>query len=130
MEAESAQGGDRISTRSEVALRAAAAVAALVAAALHVALAAADLIPDEPTRGPVFALMGVGYLACAAAILARRPLADGLVLLYTAGLVLAYATSRGELPIERIGLATKTAETILGAITAFLLLRRTGSRAN
>ena len=68
--------------------------------------------------------MAVGYVACAAAVLARRPLADGLVLLYTVGLVLAYATSRTELPVERIGLMTKSAETIVGLVTAFLLLRR------
>jgi hypothetical protein len=66
-------------------------------------------------------LMGVGYLASAPVLLARRRLVDGLVLLYSIGLVLAYATSRGELPVEPIGLATKSAETIVAAISAVLI---------
>lgn len=107
-----------------MATRVVAAVAALIAAAIHLALAVADLIPGEATRGPVFGLMGLGYVLSAAGVLARRPVADGLVLLYAVGLVLAYITSRGELPVEAIGLATKAAETILAAICAFLLLRR------
>jgi hypothetical protein len=113
----------RVDARSELALRMIAAVAALVAAAIHIALAFADLIPGEPTRGPVFGLMGLGYMLSAAAVLARRQIADGLVLLYAVGLVLAYATSRGELPVEPIGLATKAAEIIVAAICAFLLWR-------
>lgn len=114
----------RIDARSELALRIIATVAALVAAVIHIALALADLIPGEPTRGPVFGLMGLGYLLSAAAVLVRRPIADGLVLLYAVGLVLAYATSRGELPVEPIGLATKAAEIIVAAICAFFLLKR------
>lgn len=117
-------GGGRISANSYRALRVTAAVAAIVAAAIHLALAVADLIPGESTKGPVFGLMGLGYVLSAAAVLVRRPVADGLVLLYAVGLVLAYATSRGELPVEPIGLATKTAETIVAAICAFLLIRR------
>jgi hypothetical protein len=104
-------------------LRVASAVAAIVAAAIHLALAVADLIPGEPTRGLVFGLMGLGYVLSAAAVFARRPVADGLVLLYAVGLVLAYATSRGELPVEPIGLTTKAAETILAAVCAVLLWR-------
>jgi hypothetical protein len=114
----------RIDARGEVALRVLAAVAALVAAAIHIALALADLIPGEPTRGPIFGLMGLGYVLSAAAVLARRQVADGLVLLYAVGLVLAYATSRGDLPVEPIGLATKAAEIIVAAICAFSLLQR------
>lgn len=95
-----------------------------MAAAIHIALAVADLIPGESTRGPVFGLMGLGYVLSAAAVLAHRPIADGLVLLYAVGLVLAYATSRGELPVEPIGLVTKAAETIVAAICALLLFRR------
>lgn len=68
--------------------------------------------------------MAVGYLVSAPAVLARRPLADGLVLLYAVGLVLAYATSRGDLPVEPIGLATKAAETVVAGLLGFLLLRR------
>ncbi len=125
MEAERAQDcGDRINARSDLALRAVAAVAAFIAGAIHLALAFADLIPGEPTRGPLFALMGLGYVAAAAAVLARRPTLDGLVLLYAVGLVLAYATSRGELPVEPIGLITKSAEVILAGILGFVLLRR------
>jgi hypothetical protein len=116
-------GDDGIDARGDLALRAAAAVAALIAAGIHLALGVADLIPGESTRGPLFALMGAGYLAGAAAVLARRPLFDGLVLLYAVGLVLAYATSRGELPVEPIGLITKSAEITLAAILGFLLRR-------
>ena len=68
--------------------------------------------------------MGIGYVLCAAAVLARRPIADGLVLLYAVGLVLAYATSRGELPVEPIGITTKAAEAIVAAICGFQLWRR------
>jgi hypothetical protein len=117
-------GGGRIGARRELALRAVAAVAALLAAAVHFALAVADLIPGETTRGALFGLMAVGYLVSAPAVLARRPLADGLVLLYAVGLVLAYATSRSELPVEPIGLATKAAEIVVAGILGFLLLRR------
>ena len=113
----------RIGARNELPVRIIAAVAALVAAAIHIALALADLIPGEPTRGAVFGLMGLGYVLSAAAVLARRQIADGLVLLYAVGLVLAYATSRGELPVEPIGLATKAAEIIVAAVCAFLLWR-------
>ncbi|HJW49586.1 MAG TPA: hypothetical protein VJ726_09230, partial [Candidatus Limnocylindria bacterium] len=67
--------------------------------------------------------MGLGYVLSAGAVLARRQIADGLVLLYAVGLVLAYATSRGELPVEPIGLATKAAEVIVAAICALLLWR-------
>ena len=118
-----ADGGGRIGAKSDLPLRVTAAVAAIVAAAIHMALAVADLIPGEPTRGPVFGLLGLGYVLAAAAVLARRQIADGLVLLYAVGLVLAYATSRGELPVEPIGLATKTAEIIVVAICAVLLWR-------
>jgi hypothetical protein len=115
--------GGAVGAGSEPALRVAAAVAAIVAAAIHLALAVADLIPGEPTRGLVFGLMALGYVLSAAAVFARRPVADGLVLLYAVGLVLAYATSRGELPVEPIGLTTKAAETIVAAICAALLWR-------
>ncbi len=70
--------------------------------------------------------MGLGYLASAPAVLARRPLADSLVLLYAVGLVLAYATSRADLPVEPIGLATKAAETVVAVSIGFLVLRRWG----
>lgn len=105
-------------------LRLVAAVAALVAGGVHLVLAVADLIPGEPTRGPVFGLMGAGYLVSAPAILTRRSIWDGLVLLYTVGLILAYAVSRDELPVEAIGIATKTAELILAAVLALLMLSR------
>jgi hypothetical protein len=119
-----ARRGRPIGTKSELALRVTAAVAAIVAAAIHLALAVADLIPGETTRGPVFGLMGLGYLLSAAGALMRRRVVDGLVLLYAVGLVLAYATSRGELPVEPIGLATKAAEIVVAAICALLLWRR------
>lgn len=111
---------------SEAALRVAAAALALVAAAIHFLLAVADLIPGEPTQGALFALMGAGYLAGAAAVFLRRPLADALVLLYTIALILAYAASRSELPIEIIGITSKAAETLLALILGLLLWREAG----
>ena len=103
-------------------------MAALLAGAIHLALGRADLIPGETTAGALFVIMGLGYIASAPAVLLRRPVLDGLVLIYSVGLVLAYATSRGELPVEAIGLATKAAETLLAAILGTLLLHRRGPR--
>jgi hypothetical protein len=105
-------------------LRVLGAALALIAAGIHFALSLADLIPNEPTRGPGFALMGLGYVGCAAVLFGRRMEFDVLVLLYAVGLVIAYAASRGELPIEAIGLTSKAAEVGLAAVTILLLRRR------
>jgi hypothetical protein len=109
---------------SELPLRAVAAALALIAAGIHVALSLADLIPEEPTRGLGFALMGLGYVGCAVALFGRRMEFDVLVLLYAVGLIIAYAATRGELPIEAIGLSSKAAEVGLAAVTIVLLRRQ------
>lgn len=111
---------------SDQRLRALGAALAVVAALVHLALGAVDLIPGEPTRGPLFALMGIGYVACAVGILRARPRGvDLLVLIYSVALVLAYVTSRSALPVEPIGIVTKVAESGVAAIT-FVLARRGG----
>lgn len=108
-------------------LRALAAILSLFAAGVHAALAVADLIPGEPTAGLLFGLMALGYLACAAMILRGSSVLDGLVVFYAIGLVLAYVTSRGELPIEVFGVATKIAETLLALIAGALLIAPRGA---
>ena len=104
-------------------LRLAGAALALVAAAIHLALSMTQLIPGEPTPGPLFAAMGAGYAGCAVGILLRRVEADVLVLLYAIALIVAYAASRGDLPVEAIGLTTKAAELALAAIAGGLVWR-------
>ena len=108
----------------ELPLRILGAALALVAATIHFALSLVDLISNEPTRGPAFGLMGLGFVGCAAALFGRRMEFDVLVLLYTVTLVLAYAATRGELPVEAIGLTSKAAEVGLALITIALLRRR------
>ena len=108
---------------SERPLRLAGAVLALVAAAIHLALSVAQLIPGESTPGPLFAAMGAGYVGCAVAVLLRRLEADVLVLLYAVALIVAYAASRGDLPVEAFGLTTKAAELALAAIAGTLVWR-------
>ena len=98
---------------------------ASIAAAIHLALSLADLIPGEPTRGLAFALMGIGFVGCAAALFARRMELDVLVLVYAVSLVLAYVASRGELPVETLGLVSKGAEIGLALIAGVLLRGRT-----
>ena len=64
----SRQGGPGLGDSSRgLQLRVAGAACALVAAGIHLALAFSDLIPGESTRGPAFALMGLGFAACAVA---------------------------------------------------------------
>ncbi len=96
---------------------------ALVAAGIHLALAASDLIPGEETRGPAFAVMGLGFTACAGGLFARRRPADVVVALYAVSLVLAYAFTRGELPTEMIGITSKLAEVGLIVVALFLARR-------
>ena len=124
-DAEPLNGGGRLESLSgALKLRVLGAALALIAAGIHFALSLVDLIPNEPTRGLGFALMGLGYVGCAVALFGRRMEYDVLVLLYAVGLVIAYAASRGELPIEGIGLTSKAAEIGLAAITVALLRRR------
>ena len=77
--------------------------------------------------GPVFAAMGVGFVGVALVILRGHRLLDQLAALYTLGLTLTYAVSRipseTALPVEAIGLATKTVEVFLLAVLGTLILR-------
>ena len=57
--------------------------------------------------------MGMGYLVGAAGIFLRKTLVYWLVIFYTLGLILAYATSRDMLPVEPIGVLTKVDEALL-----------------
>jgi hypothetical protein len=124
-DAEQLKGGGRLESLSgALPLRVLGAALALIAAGIHFALSLVDLIPDEPTRGLGFALMGLGYVGCAVALFGRRMEYDVLVLLYSVGLVIAYAASRGDSPIEAIGLTSKAAEIGLAAVTIVLLRRR------
>ena len=100
--------------------------AGAVAAAIHLALAVTDLIPGYPTQGWVFAAMGLGYLGCVAGVMLRRDVVDDLIVLYAAGLILAYAASRSELPVEPIGLTSKAAEAVLAVTLIALRLMRRG----
>lgn len=104
-------------------LRLLGAALAIFAAAIHITLSVADLIPGEATRGPAFAAMGLGFVACAGALFARRSVLDVLAALYAGALILAYAASRDELPVEAIGLTSKAAEAGL-AVVAITLSRR------
>ena len=109
--------------RGQLGIRLLGVALALVAAAIHLALAVTDLIPGESTRGPAFAATGVGLLACAAGLLARRAVADILVALFAGALILAYVATRDERPVEAIGLTSKAAELGLAAVAAFLSRR-------
>ena len=96
-------------------------VLCLMAAAIHLLLSFVNLIPGETTAGPVFAAIGAGYVAGGIAILSGRRLLYTLVIFYAAALVLAYAASRDGLPVESIGLFTKTIEVLLIASLWFLI---------
>jgi len=66
--------------------------------------------------------MAIGYAGCALAIFRRNVAIDALIAFYAVGLVLAYAVTRDTLPVEPIGLATKTAETGLAVIASLLFV--------
>jgi hypothetical protein len=117
------QGHDDRRVSGERPLRILGAALALVAAAIHIALSVADLIPGESTRGPAFAAMGLGYIGCAAMLFARQMELQVIAAVYAAGLIGAYAFTRGELPVEAIGLTSKAAEAGL-AVVAVVLSRR------
>ncbi len=88
----------------------------------HLVLSAMDLIPGESTAGPAFAGMGAAYLVTAGALAMRKSWSYPLALLYTVGLVLAYAITRDALPVEPVGLAVKAVEVVL-AIVLLALIR-------
>lgn len=106
---------------SELRLRLVGAALALFAAAVHFALAVADLIPGESTRGPAFAAMGVGLLGCAAVLILGQRDFYLPVVVYAGSLLLAYLGTRDERPIELIGITTKVAETATLIITILLI---------
>ena len=117
---------------SERSLRTAGVALALVAGAIHVALSLSNLIPGETTTTPAFALMGLGFLGCAA--LAAFARGDLLVVIpvYSGSLVLAWAFTRSEYPVEVYGIVTKLAEiglAIVGVILFRLPAARVGAAA-
>jgi hypothetical protein len=85
-----------------------------------------DLIPGETTTVPAFAAMGLGFLGCAAILVLRRIDLYLLVPVYAGLLVFAYAATRGENPIEPIGLTSKAAEVGLALVTVALMRRQAG----
>lgn len=119
---------DRARHRVErlIGLRALAIALALVAGAIHIALSLTDLIPGETTTVPAFAAMGLGFLGCAAILALRRIDLYLLVPVYAGLLVFAYAVTRGDNPIEPIGLTSKTAEVGLAVVTVALMRRQAG----
>jgi len=107
--------------RQSVVLRISAIVLSLIAAAIHLVLSLVNLIPGEMTAGPVFAALGVGYVAGAVVILYGKRLLCTRVLFCSDALVLTSAGSRGGLPVDSIGLFTKTIEALLIASLWFLI---------
>ena len=114
---------------SERSLRAAGIALALVAGAIHVALSLANLIPGETTTTPAFALMGLGFLGCAALVAFARGDLLVVVPVYSVSLVLAWAFTRGQFPVEAYGIITKLAELGL-AIVGIMLFRRPAARVD
>ncbi|MFQ5907709.1 MAG: hypothetical protein ACE5JE_02620 [Thermoplasmata archaeon] len=90
-------------------------------------LGVVDLIPGEPTVGPVFLAMGLECFLVAGFILHGDRLLLWLSALYTIGLILAYVAARlpfgTPLPVERIGLTAKAVEIIILGVL-ILILRR------
>jgi len=113
---------------SDRSLRVVGVALALVASAIHFVLFVADLIPGEPTTVPAFALMGVGFVGCAALVAFAR--GDLLVVapIYSISLIAAWAFTRGQYPVEIVGIVSKLAELGL-AIVGVLLIRRTSATA-
>ena len=70
-----------------------------------------------------FAAMGLGFLGCAAILALRRADLYILVPVYAGLLVFAYAATRGQYPIEPIGLTSKAAEVGLALVTVALMVR-------
>ena len=114
---------------SDGSLRATGVALALIAGATHLALSLVNLIPGETTTNPAFALMGVGFLGCAALVAFARGDLLVVVPVYSTSLVLAWAFTRGEYPIEVYGIVTKIAEIGL-AIVGILLFRRPAARVD
>jgi hypothetical protein len=119
--------GERVSR--DLPLRVLGVALALVAAAIHLVLFARDLIPGETTTVPAFAAMGLGFVGCAVILaLGRRDLYV-VVPIYAGLLVFAWASTRGQYPVEIFGITANVAEIGLAAVTA-LLIRRASSLGN
>jgi len=97
----------------ERSLRILAGALAAAAGVGHVVLGAVNLIPREPTAGPLFLAIGAGYFAFAALVLLRKTFFDPLAMFYALALILAYAASRDGQPVEPIGLLIKGVEAAL-----------------
>ncbi|MDE3112837.1 MAG: hypothetical protein KGK34_07815 [Chloroflexota bacterium] len=108
-------------------LRALGTALALVAAAVHLALFTSDLVPGETTTVPAFAAMGLGLAGCAVVLaLGRRDLYEP-VPIYAGVLVLAWAWTRTQYPVEVFGIVADSAELALIAVT-IVLIRRADAR--
>jgi len=118
-----AHDDDRDRVGTALALRAFGVALALLAGGLHLVLSFVDLIPGETTTVPAFAAMGLGFLGCAAILALRRADLYILVPVYAGLLVFAYAATRGQYPIEPIGLTSKAAEVGLALVTVALMVR-------
>ena len=118
-----AHDDDRDRVGTALALRAFGVALALLAGGLHLVLSLVDLIPGETTTVPAFAAMGLGFLGCAAILALRRADLYILVPVYAGLLVFAYAATRGQYPIEPIGLTSKAAEVGLALVTVALMVR-------
>ncbi|HVR88405.1 MAG TPA: hypothetical protein VHG53_02540 [Candidatus Limnocylindria bacterium] len=125
MDAGRQDGDEDIGLTKSGPLRITGAVLALIAGAIHFALAMSDLIPGESTHGILFAAMGLGCLGAAALLFVRQMELDVLVAVYAVGLIGSYVFTRGSLPIEAIGLITQAAQAGLVGV-AVTLARRGG----
>ena len=114
---------------SDLGLRALGVALALVAGGIHLVLSLVDLIPGETTTVPAFAAMGLGFLGCAALLALRRVDLYVLVPVYAGLIVFAYAATRGQYPVEPIGLVSKAAEIGLALVAVVLMMRPARSPA-
>ena len=124
-----AHDDDRDRVGTALALRAFGVALALLAGGLHLVLSLVDLIPGETTTVPAFAAMGLGFLGCAAILALRRADLYILVPVYAGLLVFAYAATRGQYPVEPIGLVSKAAEIGLALVAVSLMMRPARSPA-
>jgi len=90
-----------------------------------------NLIPGEPTAGPLFLAIGAGYFAFAPLVLLRKKFFDPLAMFYALALILAYAASRDGQPVEPVGLVIKGIEAaLLLTLLGILRLQRKSERNN
>ena len=76
---------------------------------------------------PAFAAMGIGLVGCALVLaLGRRDLYE-VVPIYTGVLVLAWAWTRSQYPVEAFGIVANGSELVVIAV-AIVLMRRAGAQ--